>query len=118
MADAQPTHPESCRIQISAAASDREPLAAAQDQDRGDRFVVDRGLGESCRSRTGSNSALRTRFSGRAIDVVNRGTGGQESPEELSRFESDMLAEAPALVIWQIGTNAVFHNATIIFHKW
>lgn len=54
--------------------------------------------------------ALRTRFFGRAIDVVNRGTGGQESPEELSRFESDVLAEAPALVIWQIGTNAVFQQ--------
>ena len=42
------------------------------------------------------------------IDVVNRGNGGQEAPEELSRFENDILAEAPTLVIWQVGTNAVF----------
>ena len=54
--------------------------------------------------------ALRLRFYGRAIDVVNRGIGGQEAPEELARFESDVLAEAPALVIWQVGTNAVFHQ--------
>jgi acyl-CoA thioesterase I len=47
---------------------------------------------------------------GRMIDVVNRGIGGQESPEELSRFESDVIAEAPALVIWQVGTNAVFRK--------
>jgi len=54
--------------------------------------------------------ALRIRFYGRAIDVINRGVGGQEAPEELSRFESDVLAEAPALVIWQVGTNAVFRQ--------
>lgn len=54
--------------------------------------------------------ALRTRFYGRLIDVVNRGVGGQESPEELSRFECDIVAEAPTLVIWQVGTNAVFHQ--------
>jgi hypothetical protein len=44
------------------------------------------------------------------VDVLNRGLGGQEAPEELSRFESDVIAEAPALVIWQVGTNAVFHD--------
>jgi acyl-CoA thioesterase I len=51
---------------------------------------------------------LRQRWYGRMIDVVNRGLGGQEAPEELSRFESDVIGEAPALVIWQVGTNAVF----------
>src|ERR1700744_2193498 len=54
--------------------------------------------------------AVRSRFYGRMIDVVNRGIGGQEAPEELSRFESDVLGEAPALVIWQVGTNAVYHQ--------
>jgi GDSL-like lipase/acylhydrolase family protein len=53
---------------------------------------------------------LRQRFFGRMIDVLNRGIGGQEAPEELSRFESDVIGEAPSLVIWQVGTNAVFHN--------
>jgi GDSL-like Lipase/Acylhydrolase len=54
--------------------------------------------------------ALRSRFPDRMIDVLNRGIGGQEAPSELSRFESDVLAEAPALVIWQVGTNAIFHR--------
>lgn len=54
--------------------------------------------------------ALRTRFYGHAIDVLNRGVSGQESPEELSRFECDVVAEMPTLVIWQIGTNAVYHQ--------
>jgi len=53
---------------------------------------------------------LRDRFHDRMIDVLNRGIGGQEAPCELLRFETDVVAEAPALVIWQVGTNAVFHN--------
>ena len=51
---------------------------------------------------------LRNRFNGPTIDVLNRGVGGQEAPDELSRFDPDVIAEAPALVIWQVGTNAVF----------
>jgi acyl-CoA thioesterase-1 len=52
--------------------------------------------------------ALRKRFHGRMIDVLNRGVGGQEALDELSRFDPDVIDEAPALVIWQVGTNAVF----------
>jgi acyl-CoA thioesterase-1 len=51
---------------------------------------------------------LRQKFYGRMIDVINRGVGGQEAPEELSRFESDAIGEAPQLLIWQVGTNAVY----------
>jgi acyl-CoA thioesterase I len=54
--------------------------------------------------------ALRKRFPDRMIDVLNRGIGGQEAPEELSRFESDVFAEASTLVIWQVGTNAIYHR--------
>jgi acyl-CoA thioesterase-1 len=53
--------------------------------------------------------ALRDRFHGRMIDVLNRGIGGQEA-DELARFEPDVIGEAPALVIWQVGTNAVFRK--------
>jgi hypothetical protein len=59
--------------------------------------------------------ALRSRYYGRMIDVVNRGLSGQESPEELSRFENDILADAPTLVIWQVGTNAVFRKSDYSF---
>jgi acyl-CoA thioesterase I len=53
---------------------------------------------------------LRKKFRDRMIDVLNRGLSGQEAPSELSRFESDVIGEAPALVIWQVGTNAVFRK--------
>jgi acyl-CoA thioesterase I len=49
-------------------------------------------------------------FFGRMIDVVNRGIGGQEAPEELSRFQTDVFDEMPALVIWQVGTNAIYRD--------
>jgi hypothetical protein len=49
-------------------------------------------------------------FYGRLIDVINRGIGGQEAPEEIARFQCDLIAEQPVLAIWQVGTNAVFHN--------
>lgn len=53
---------------------------------------------------------LRQNYPNVRIDVLNRGIGGQEANEELDRFESDIFHDDPALVIWQVGTNAVFHN--------
>ena len=53
---------------------------------------------------------FRQRYFGRMIDVINRGIGGQEAPEEMSRIEADVIAEAPSLVIWQVGTNAVYKS--------
>jgi hypothetical protein len=53
---------------------------------------------------------LRAKKGNPGIDVRNRGIGGQEATEELLRFDADILAEAPSLVIWQVGTNAVFHK--------
>ena len=46
-----------------------------------------------------------------AIRVVNRGRNGEEVPQMLSRFDSDVLPLHPDLVIWQLGTNAVLHHA-------
>jgi len=49
------------------------------------------------------------------IDVLNRGKGGEEADRELPRFNTDIFAEAPSLVIWQVGTNAVFRNKEFDF---
>jgi hypothetical protein len=58
--------------------------------------------------------ALRERFKNHdpkwMIDVLNRGKGGEEAPPELKRFDTDVLAEHPSLVIWQVGANAIFHD--------
>jgi hypothetical protein len=47
------------------------------------------------------------------IDVINRGVGGQEADDEVGRFNDDIFAEPPSLVVWQVGTNAVFQNRDI-----
>lgn len=46
----------------------------------------------------------------RMIDVINRGIGGEEAPSEFDRLESDVIAEKPHLVIWQLGTNSVWQS--------
>jgi len=55
---------------------------------------------------------LRAQFGNRipTVDVLNRGKGGEEADAELLRFDTDIFAEKPSLVIWQVGTNAVFHK--------
>src|SRR5215203_1609622 len=53
---------------------------------------------------------LRRKYANPRIDVINRGKGGEEAIEELLRFDNDVFAASPSLVIWQVGTNAVFHK--------
>lgn len=45
------------------------------------------------------------------ITVANRGHGGKEAPFELEQFDKDVISEKPDLVIWQVGTNAVWQPA-------
>jgi acyl-CoA thioesterase-1 len=61
--------------------------------------------------------ALRLWSFGRMVDVLNRGIRGQEATDEMSRFEPDVIAEAPALVIWQVGSNAVFREGIYSFDE-
>ena len=55
-------------------------------------------------------SFLQTEYSNAKITMVNKGIGGQEAPIELQRFGTDVIAEEPDLVIWQVGTNAVWQS--------
>jgi lysophospholipase L1-like esterase len=48
---------------------------------------------------------LRARYSGTAIEVVNRGVGGDTVAANLARLDRDVLSLRPDLVIWQVGTN-------------
>jgi hypothetical protein len=61
----------------------------------------------------GWRAQLRASYSGRCIDVLNRGKGGEEAPVEVLRFERDVIAENPCLVIWQIGTIAAWRGQDI-----
>jgi lysophospholipase L1-like esterase len=53
---------------------------------------------------------LRAQFVGVPIRVLNRGVGGEEVRDMLARFDRDVIAAKPDLVLWQIGTNSVLHD--------
>jgi lysophospholipase L1-like esterase len=53
---------------------------------------------------------LRIQFPKTTIDVINRGVGGEEAPKEFMRFQHDVFDQNPDLVIWQVGTNAVWQS--------
>jgi lysophospholipase L1-like esterase len=44
---------------------------------------------------------------GLQLDVVNSGRNADTIPGNIARFERDVFAHAPDLVIWQVGTNDV-----------
>lgn len=53
---------------------------------------------------------LRQLFPGIALRVVNRGIGGEDVAEMLKRFDRDIMATKPDLVVWQLGTNAILRD--------
>ncbi|SRR5436190_12848205 len=57
-------------------------------------------------------SFLEEKYPNAWITVANKGKGGEEAPDELNRFDRDVIAEQPDLVIWQVGTNAVWQSPT------
>ena len=55
-------------------------------------------------------SLLQAEYPNPKITMVNQGISGQEAPAELQRFDTDVIHEKPDLVIWQVGTNAVWQS--------
>jgi lysophospholipase L1-like esterase len=44
------------------------------------------------------------------IVVLNRGVSGEESRDMLARFDQDVFANNPDLVLWQVGSNSVLRD--------
>ncbi|HYD97896.1 MAG TPA: SGNH/GDSL hydrolase family protein [Alphaproteobacteria bacterium] len=53
---------------------------------------------------------LSARYPGATVAILNKGIGGETAARNLARFERDVLAHKPDLVIWQVGTNDSFQN--------
>ncbi|MEA2979126.1 MAG: acyl-CoA thioesterase, partial [Alphaproteobacteria bacterium] len=53
---------------------------------------------------------LKTLFPRADITVVNRGVNGEESRDMLTRFDRDVIAQNPDLVLWQVGSNSVLRD--------
>ncbi|AZO78786.1 MULTISPECIES: SGNH/GDSL hydrolase family protein [unclassified Bosea (in: a-proteobacteria)] len=66
------------------------------------------GIGASGKDKTYPaqlGTLLRTGLSGRAIEMVNAGIGGETAPQTLSRLKAALVEGRYDLVIWQVGTN-------------
>lgn len=50
---------------------------------------------------------LKARFPGVEFHIINRGMSGAVDSQMLARFELDVQAANPDLVLWQVGTNAL-----------
>ena len=60
---------------------------------------------------------LKQRFPAQAITVLNRGVNGEETDNMMARFASDVIAEHPQLVLWQVGTNSVLRDRPLAPHE-
>jgi len=56
---------------------------------------------------------LKQRFPLRTIKVINHGVGGTEMGDMLAKFDQDVTAEKPDLVLWQLGTNSVLRDRNL-----
>lgn len=52
-------------------------------------------------------AALKSRWPAAELKVFNRGRGGEVMADTLKRFDADVIALKPSLVIWQLGVNDV-----------
>jgi acyl-CoA thioesterase I len=120
---ADPAAPARCGAPPSLVAIEPALTHAATRIDRGDPLKIV-AVGSSSTSGTGASAPdlayparleaeLRARFPELDVVVVNRGKGGEDAAQELARFDRDVLAEHPDLVIWQLGTNAVLRREDV-----
>ena len=56
---------------------------------------------------------MRRHFPDHPITVVNRGVNGEEATDMIARFPTNVIAEDPHLVIWQVGTNSLLRDRPI-----
>ncbi len=72
------------------------------------------GIGASDRSRAYPAqlaAELKRNWPKLAIEVINKGVGGEDAQQMLQRFETDVLPYKPQLVIWQVGSNYTLRNS-------
>jgi acyl-CoA thioesterase I len=56
---------------------------------------------------------LRQRWPGLSVTVINRGISGERVTGALGRFERDVLADRPQLVVWQTGSHAALGTGDV-----
>jgi acyl-CoA thioesterase I len=56
---------------------------------------------------------LKRLFPTARFTIHNRGIGGETATEMLARFDRDVIAANPDIVIWQVGSNSLLRNHPI-----
>jgi lysophospholipase L1-like esterase len=56
---------------------------------------------------------LRTLYPHSPVTVLNRGVNGETTMDMLARFDRDVFAAKPDLVIWQVGSNSVLSGLPV-----
>jgi acyl-CoA thioesterase I len=103
------------------------PLLRTAQRLSGDQPLTIVAIGSSSTAGAGASSSaasypsrlaleLKMLFPGRAIQVINRGVNGEEAPQMMARFQAQVIAAHPQLVLWQLGTNSVLHGQPLEMH--
>lgn len=125
-ANAQATRvplPNVCQVPDDILA-DSSPLPNATKQLRNERRLKIVALGSSSTLGMGASgpeaayparleTALKAHFPTANIQVVNKGVSRQSARQMLDRLASDVLAERPALVVWETGTAEAVRGAEV-----
>ena len=56
---------------------------------------------------------LKTLFPRAEINVINRGVNGETAVDMIARFDTQVLADKPDVVVWQVGSNSVLRDQPI-----
>ena len=115
--------PSICQIPDDVLA-DSSPLPNATKQLKTERRLKIVALGSSSTLGMGASgpeaayparleAALKAHFPAATIQVVNKGVSRQSARQMLDRLANDVLAERPALVVWETGTAEAVRGAEV-----
>jgi len=123
---AAPSAPPACSAPPALTRFDYSLRRTARRIANGDPLIIV-AIGSSSTAGAGASSpaasypsrlaaVLQERFPGHDIIVLNRGVNGEVTSNMLARFETDVIAAHPQLVLWQVGTNSVLRDEPLRPH--
>ncbi len=98
----------------AAFASGKEPVVVAL----GSSSTEGIGASDPARSYPARLAAEMQARHGLAMNVLNKGVGGEVTTDMLRRMKEDVLSHHPALVIWQTGSNTALRGVDPSEHRW
>ncbi|MGA2941612.1 MAG: SGNH/GDSL hydrolase family protein [Xanthobacteraceae bacterium] len=121
-----PAQPIACSAPAQYAHLDRPLVRTARQLVAGEPLTIV-AIGSSSTAGAGASSPdasypnrlaieLKRRFPTADITVLNRGVNGEETTDMMARFDKDVFAAHPQLVLWQVGTNSVLRDRPLQEH--